>query len=79
MPPEDPVQPAATQPRSGQDSAIPPADSGAEQLMTGPPDELPAPELPDPMSRAEAASATQPVAPPSPAAAASPDTPTTDR
>jgi 1,4-alpha-glucan branching enzyme len=75
VPPEDPVQPADTERLGGVTAATPVAGSAAEQLVGGPSDEISAPTIPDPMSRAEAASATQPIAPPTPEAAASPDSP----
>ena len=61
VPPEDPVQPADTQRLGGAGSASAGAGSAEDQLLTGTADEISAPSIPDPMSRAEAASATQPV------------------
>ena len=45
--------------------------------MTGPPDEPPELALPDPMSRAEAATATESITPPTPEAAAADESPET--
>src|SRR5918994_516703 len=75
VPREDPVQPADTKPLGRVNEAAPAAGSPAEGLLGGPADDIPAPSIPDPMSRAEAASATQPIAPPTPEAAASPGSP----
>jgi len=91
VPPEDPVQPADTRRLGGVTESSQAAGSAAEDLIGGPPDDVPAPSIPDPMSRAEAASATQPLRVPessespespespdssdSPASPSSPDTP----
>ena len=73
MPPEDRVRPADTEPLGGVSASTSVAGSSAEDVVGGPVDEISAPSIPDPMSRAEAARATQPVSVPEPPA--SPDSP----